>query len=339
MKARMRKPPMVTVRPPRKVPAALLQVAVEYAHDGIVITDARLPDNPIIYVNPSFEKMTGYSSRDVIGTNCRFLQGPEVRQEGLTDLRRALKEHRGCIVTLRNYRRDGEMFWNELSIAPMFGADGRVSHYVGIQKDVSLRVRAVDQIVRYQEQLTKANRALRQLAVHDELTRLYNRRHFGDSYTREWRRSSRERRSLAILMFDIDHFKEYNDTYGHIEGDKCLRAVAEALRSTMRRPADMVARYGGEEFVVMAPGLGTRRALMLAESIRRTVGGLGLEHRGSHVAPVVTVSAGVASVVPSSSFRPDQLLDMADKMLYRAKRQGRNQAVAYSSSTRSGRAK
>ncbi len=302
-------------------------MSVEQANDGVVITDARRRDNPTIYVNPAFERMTGYLFDEVKGKNCRFLQGEKRNQAALEDLRVALKRRQGTLVSLLNYRKDGSEFWNELSIAPLNDSRGRTTHFVGIQKDVTGRVKAIEQITKYQRKLEQANKRLHELATHDDLTGLHNRRAFAEAIDRELRRCARERRPLAVLMFDIDFFKQYNDLYGHLEGDRVLRAVGAVVRESMRRPADVAARYGGEEFVVLAPGLRARQALALADSIRGRIRALGIRHAGSRADPGLTLSAGVVSMVPGARDQTDYLLRQADQALYRAKRSGRNRSM------------
>ena len=168
---------------------------------------------------------------------------------------------------------------------------------------------------------------LRKLAYVDSLTSVANRRHFDQALAAEWPRCRRSRKPLALVLFDIDHFKQYNDAYGHQAGDACLRAVAGALRSGLARSHDVVARYGGEEFVCLLPESDAAGALAKAEALCRAVQALGIAHRASSTAPVVTVSAGVAVLVPDGEHAPEDLLACADRHLYQAKVAGRNRAV------------
>lgn len=168
------------------------------------------------------------------------------------------------------------------------------------------------------------NELLRKLAYRDGLTGLANRRQFDRSLKAEWRRCRRSSKPLALVMIDIDHFKQFNDLHGHQKGDDCLRCVAAALRSALGRPFDLVARYGGEEFVCLLPECDAPGARAIAQSLCHAVQALCIEHRGSQVAQVVTVSAGVASEVPTAQTSPEDLLARADACLYRAKTTGRN---------------
>ncbi|MBS1136283.1 MAG: diguanylate cyclase domain protein [Proteobacteria bacterium] len=180
------------------------------------------------------------------------------------------------------------------------------------------------------QKLDAANRELRHVSIQDSLTGIANRRHFDDSLKQEWRRALRARRPLALILFDIDYFKQYNDVYGHQAGDECLRAVAGNLARHARRPGDWVARFGGEEFAVVLSETDARGAVHLAEQMRAAIDALAIPHSGSAVGRTVSISAGVASMVPeSASGEPDELVQWADAALYDAKRQGRNRVVSY----------
>ena len=170
----------------------------------------------------------------------------------------------------------------------------------------------------------RATVQLRNLAMHDGLTGLANRRRFDEVLEAEFRRAERSRQPLALLMIDVDHFKLFNDTYGHQSGDDALRAVANALATTVHRPGDLVARYGGEEFTVLLPGTGEVGAIRLADAVHAGLVRLGLAHPGSPNGRV-TVSIGVAELEPRGlSPRPDKLLRAADLAMYAAKAEGRN---------------
>jgi diguanylate cyclase (GGDEF)-like protein len=186
-------------------------------------------------------------------------------------------------------------------------------------------VRLVDERT---QQLEMANRALARLSSLDGLTEVANRRAFDEAFEVEWRRASRTASSLALILVDIDHFKAYNDTYGHQGGDDCLRRVAAILGKSAARAGELVARYGGEEFVVLLPSTDGPEAAALAEALRARVEGLGIPHASSASAGVVTLSLGVAAVVPGEGRSPADLLKDADGALYAAKRGGRNRVVA-----------
>lgn len=173
----------------------------------------------------------------------------------------------------------------------------------------------------------KQNRdELIKLARTDGLTSLYNRRTFDDVLLREWRRLARTGEPLSVIMMDVDHFKLYNDTYGHGGGDSCLLRVARAAEGALQRPADVVARYGGEEFVALLPETKLDGAIAVAEAIRMAVSALNIPHASSKTAAHVTLSLGVASTIPQPDKEPAALLEIADQQLYGAKSEGRNRS-------------
>lgn len=173
------------------------------------------------------------------------------------------------------------------------------------------------------EELEALNRELQQLSVSDGLTGIANRRYFDDYLQAEWAKALRIRHSLAIIMADIDFFKDYNDTYGHQLGDECVVTVASVLQAGVHRPADLVARYGGEEFVIILPDTDQAGGLVIAEKLRAEVERLTIEHKSSSY-QIVTVSLGVAAMVPEHGGLASQLIELADQALYEAKKQGRN---------------
>jgi PAS domain S-box/diguanylate cyclase (GGDEF) domain len=180
------------------------------------------------------------------------------------------------------------------------------------------------QLQEQKQQLETVNQALQYLATYDSLTELKNRRCLNEYLDTEWRRLAREEAPLSLIMCDIDYFKLYNDTYGHQAGDECLRQVATVLRSSLKRPADLVARYGGEEFVVVLPNTDIEGAARVAEFIRAEVQGLQIIHSKSAVSQYVTLSLGVACCIPAPHKLPETLIAIADEYLYRAKNQGRD---------------
>jgi diguanylate cyclase (GGDEF)-like protein len=178
--------------------------------------------------------------------------------------------------------------------------------------------------VRTQLRMKQQNDLLERFAFLDSLTGLSNRRAFEDRGTTEWNRCLRAAAPLSVILLDVDHFKLYNDTYGHGAGDECLRRVARALSGSLERAGDLVARYGGEEFVVVLPDTDQAGALRVAERLRRAVEEQRIEHSGSKAAPHVTVSLGVATAVPVLVGGLTILLELADRMLYECKAAGRN---------------
>ncbi len=174
--------------------------------------------------------------------------------------------------------------------------------------------------------LEKLNKELKRLSVTDGLTNLFNKRHFLETLDRQWKIAIRMRYPISIIILDIDFFKPYNDTYGHQEGDACLRAVAKALDGVVVRATDMLARYGGEEFILLLAGTKGSNSLMMAEKLRAAVEACNIPHKGSKVTDHVTISLGAACCYPSNTTTPEELIEQADKALYYSKEHGRNQA-------------
>jgi diguanylate cyclase (GGDEF)-like protein len=180
------------------------------------------------------------------------------------------------------------------------------------------------------EEITEHKRlqqALEILSSFDELTGIGNRRQFDKTIDLEWRRAMRVDTPLALIMIDIDFFKEYNDLYGHVAGDECLKILAQTIKNSLRRPGDFVARYGGEEFAVTLPDTNANSAFILAESLRENIVQLNIIHEGSKISKNVTISLGVSSIIPETQKTIINFISSADEALYKAKREGRNRAV------------
>lgn len=180
------------------------------------------------------------------------------------------------------------------------------------------------------EQLQIANQELEALATIDELTQIANRRHFDRYLNTEWRRLARDRAPISLILADVDYFKGYNDSYGHLVGDFCLQQVAKALRDSVKRVTDLVARYGGEEFTVVLPNTDLEGAVYVAEAIQAEIRALAIAHSSSTVSPYVSLSLGVASIIPTLNQDPQVLIASADRALYQAKTEGRDCLISIS---------
>ena len=177
--------------------------------------------------------------------------------------------------------------------------------------------------------LASANRELEKLSRQDGLTGIANRRYFDSYLVTEVRRAAREKAPVSLILSDVDHFKAFNDCYGHQAGDDCLRRVAAALSSAGRRPADLAARYGGEEFAIVLPGTVLEGAVDVAQAVSRVIDGLAIPHARSAVDQTVTLSQGVVSLIPEKESASEDLIQHADQALYQAKQQGRNRYVVF----------
>lgn len=175
--------------------------------------------------------------------------------------------------------------------------------------------------------LKEVNEELQRQANIDSLTQIFNRRRFDEYLAQEWLRCSREKSNLALILCDVDYFKAYNDAYGHQSGDRCLRKVAQAMESVIKRPADLVFRYGGEEFAVILPSTSWEGALLVAEEVKEAIAKLEIPHTLSQVNDYVTLSMGVTSIVPSKALQTQTLIETADIALYEAKALGRDRII------------
>ncbi|HEX7952348.1 MAG TPA: EAL domain-containing protein, partial [Burkholderiales bacterium] len=302
----------ITARRSAEAALRLRDRAIQASVNPIIITNASRPDNPIEFVNPAFERVTGYSSAEVLGRNCRFLQAHDTQQQGLENIRRALREKIEGHAVVRNFRKDGRLFWNKLFIAPVHDDTGEVTHFIGIQTDIT-------ESQNYQEQIEHK-------ATHDELTGLPNRNLLRDRFNQAIIYAGRHAQSVAVAFLDLDHFKFINDSLGHVAGDRVLKTIAARLTSFLRE-GDTVARVGGDEFVLVlvSPPGGERvpevmRRILKSMSEPVTMGGRDFQ---------ISSSIGI-SVSPQDGTDFDTLLKNADVAMYRAKEQGRNTFAFFS---------
>lgn len=287
------------------------QVVLELP-DGIVISDANTPDLPIVFVNPAFESMTGYSTAEAMNRNCRFLQLPDTHTEEKALLREAIADGKACTVILQNRRKDGALFWNEVNISPIHDPAGKIVYFVGLLKDVSSRIELEQQLQIEKQSLQEANRKLEMLVIRDELTGVYNRMFFDSQFALQWKMAARNKESIALLFIDIDHFSKINTQYGHESGNRILKKVAEALSEAFSRSSDFIVRYGGDEFVVLASAI---KATQTSDYVRE----LSEKIRNLNIPPLYTefgyaminLRAGVAAHSPQPDENPEILLEKA----------------------------
>ncbi|MFZ6743378.1 EAL domain-containing protein [Undibacterium sp. JH2W] len=293
----------------KEVEQALLlrEQALVSSSNGIMITRSDDSDHSIVYVNPAFERITGYTAQEVIGREGRFLVREDLAQPDLQEIRTALREKRAGCALLRNYRKDGTQFWNELHISPVKDATGAATtHFVSVINDVSERVN-------YQKELEYQ-------ATHDSLTGLANRNLLNDRITQAIAWAKRQDLSVGLMLLDLDHFKLINDASGHGAGDEMLKQVANRLSHCVRE-TDTVARLGGDEFVIILTDLPeTGDVDIVAEKILSALA-RPFEINGHDV--FVTASIGI-SLYPRDGDHGEILLRYADIAMYRVKEHGRN---------------
>lgn len=285
--------------------------AIEASANAIIIASAIAPEYPITYVNPAFERITGYQAHEVIGKSCRFLRGDDHTQTGLEEIRAALREQREGRAVVRNYRKDGSLFWNDLYLSPVKDANGDVTHFVAAQYDIT-------EMKRYQSELEIQ-------ASRDTLTGLANRYLLNDRLKKAIAHAARYHNSIWVLVFDLDRFKFINDTLGQDAGDAVLKAVANRLKFTARE-IDTVARLGADEFVLVLPQQSDSDiSTDIVQRIMNAVSAyIMIDEQELHL----TSSVGIA-VYPADGDDAESLLTHAGIAMYRAKESGRNNFQFY----------
>jgi diguanylate cyclase (GGDEF)-like protein/PAS domain S-box-containing protein len=280
--------------------------AIEASINGIMISEAKPPEMPIIYANPAVEKITGYSIKEVLGCNPHLFVGSDHRQPGLIEIRTALEEGHAAKALVRNYRKDGRLFWNEFSVAPVRDPSGELTHFVSIINDVTERKS-------YEEELERRSNF-------DHLTGLANRNLLSDRIRQGIAHARRTGKKMAILLLDLDRFQIINDSLGHSIGNELLKRVAERLETEVRSQ-DTLARIGGDEFVILLQEIETMRGAVTALEKFRAVLARPFVIGSRHLR--VTASIGF-SFFPDDGRDEEILLRNADLAMYHAKSAGRD---------------
>ena len=299
--------------------AALHKLVTENSRDMIVIEDF---EGNRSYLSSSASNWGGYSYQDIFNSKIIDMVHPDDKLKVTEVLKQLRSGADGELIEYRVRKNDGSYVWVEANLRTIRDP------ITGTPTGILSNVRDIDSHKTAQQQLADAYRAVEALAVTDALTGLANRRRFDQCIVTEWRRAMRDRKPLSMVIVDADLFKSYNDTYGHLRGDSCIKQIAEAAQDVVARPGDLVARFGGEEFAVVLPNTSASGALQVAREICSIMRNRQLEH-SSNPAGVVTVSAGCATLIPQLGKAAATLIDQADKALYQAKRTGRNRACSY----------
>jgi diguanylate cyclase (GGDEF)-like protein/PAS domain S-box-containing protein len=304
---------------------AMFRRLVESSPEGVVVIDAQNPDQPLLYANPAFEALTGYPAIELIGRNLRHLQGDDREQDARHRLREALSRGESCRVLLRNYRKDGALFWNEMTVVPLRDQGGRVTHFVGHHRDAGERLKIDPRATR--DSLSGAHQPTAMLIRDDRLTGLFTLPYLEELLKRDWAVAQREKRSIAVFAVDIDALDLYNTTFGRAAGDSTIRRVAHVVAGCLRRTSDVVARIEGGSLLAFAPGLNQEHAFRLAQTMAERVRDMRIHHPRSAVLRYISISVGVQASVPSAEESPSILLERAQQQLQSAKKAGRNQAA------------
>ncbi|WP_051620343.1 sensor domain-containing diguanylate cyclase [Paenibacillus sp. UNC451MF] len=279
-------------------------------------------DGTYLYVSPATKTLLGYEPEALIGSNVFAMLHPddfrfadELTEKSLNDVR----------IDLGSYRirkKDGTYIWFETTARTILDNSGLNKEVITVSRDITARKHV-------EKQLRETNELLQKISTVDALTGVANRRGFDECLLKEWKQGSRMSTPLSLILVDIDFFKRYNDSYGHIEGDFCLKRVAESLKKAAKRPGDFIARYGGEEFVIILPSTDALGARTVAEHLREQVELLQIPHTRSEHSPYITISSGTATMIPNHDTEPSELFLRADKALYQAKQEGRNVVRLY----------
>jgi diguanylate cyclase (GGDEF)-like protein/PAS domain S-box-containing protein len=307
------------------VEADIYRRLVESSPEGVVLIDAQNPDHPVIYANSAFETLTGYSAAELVGRNLRQLQGNDRDQDGRHRLREALGRGESCRVLLRNYRKDGSLFWNEVVVLPLRDAEGRVTHFVGHHRDAGERLRADPKVGR--DSLSGAHQPTTVAVRDDRLTGLFTLPYLEELLKRDWAVAHREQRSIAVFAVDIDALELYNTTFGRAAGDSTIRRVAHVVSGCLRRSSDVTARMDGGSLMAFAPGLTYEQALSIGQLMAERVRDLRIHHPRSAVLRYISISVGVSAMIPGTEDNPANLLQKSQQRLQLAKKAGRNQAA------------
>lgn len=267
-------------------------------------------DGNITYVSKAYTELSGYSKEELIGKNHRILKDPNTPKSFYEDMWLTILDGKSWSGELNNIGKNGETFSIKAHIAPIF-EDEKIVGFTSIRENIT------DQKI------------IEEISIKDELTGAYNRRCFNKVFSEELRRAKRKNDLFCIAMFDIDYFKKYNDTYGHIKGDEALKSVVEEVQSKLKRSGDYLFRVGGEEFIVIySQMLSIDEAKKFSETLVKAVENLGIEHKSSEVSDVLTVSLGLLNLTDKCSMDEKTILQTVDKLLYEAKEGGRNKFVS-----------
>jgi diguanylate cyclase (GGDEF)-like protein/PAS domain S-box-containing protein len=302
----------------------LLRTLFDAAPEGVMVCDAVAADTPIVYVNKAMEQLTGYACADMQGRNPRFLYAADRDQDGIKRLRAALAEGAGCHVTVRNFRRDGTLFFNDLTLVPLRDAQGRLTHFASFHREPAGPMRAANG--EFKDAMLSTQTMLAYVRD-DKLTGLLRRSYFEDLLQRDWGLAQRESRRLTLVTFDLDFFTQYREVFGTQGGDQCFRRIARVIAGCFRRSTDLCARLDDDQVIALTVGMEAADATRFAESILTRVRDLAIHHPRSSVSRYVTVSAGIASLVPGVEANKDALIGSALGALRRAKELGRNRVV------------
>ncbi len=274
-------------------------------NENVLISTTDL-EGKIISNSDRFSSVSGFDKEELIGNRHNIMKHLDNDESSYKDLWETITKGEIWKGEHKNVSKNGTIFWVENVITPNFDEGGEINSYTSIYNDIT------------------AQKEIEELLITDVLTNIYNRRHFNSIFNSELRRSVRHKYTFILMMIDIDYFKQYNDIYGHHEGDRALLGVASTLKNTLNRPEDYVFRLGGEEFAVITTDIAKEGALKIAENLKFNVERLYLEHKGSLVSKYLTISIGIKYLEIDTHLECEEIYKQTDNALYMAKDKGRN---------------
>ncbi len=269
------------------------------------------------YIGPQIETLLGWSASSWVSVDDWVSRMHPDDRERVVNF--CVAQSQAGVDHEADYRamtKAGDYIWIR-DVVHVIRKDGEVESLVGFMFDINERKRN-------EQELISLHQKLEQLSYQDGLTGIANRRMFDTCLEREWAAAQRHYQPLSLILLDIDYFKQYNDCYGHLQGDECLKTIASLLSSTKTRPRDVKARFGGEEFAIILPDTDEHAAQTLAERYRNLILEQKIPHASSDISAFVTVSVGVSTIIPTRQDQAYQFLNKVDKLLYKAKNKGRN---------------
>jgi diguanylate cyclase (GGDEF)-like protein/PAS domain S-box-containing protein len=286
-----------------------LEKYIEVIDEYVITSKTDLKGN-INYVSKAFAEISGYETDELIGKNHNVIRHPDMPSSLFKDMWSTIKNKKTWSGEIKNKRKDGSSYWVNVKITPTYDNFDNHIGFTSVRQDITDKKR------------------IEELSLTDELTQLYNRRHFNQVIDIEIKRSCRDHKVFSFVVLDIDNFKKYNDNYGHQKGDEILKQVASYLKNSLKRATDVVFRLGGEEFGIIYLTNDVKQAIKLSKNICKGIEELHLEHRFNTASEYVTASFGLAICDNSTNIRKDitkeLLYDIADQQLYIAKKSSRN---------------
>jgi len=298
------------------------RLMVESLPEGAVLVDASARDLPVLYANPAFERLTGFSRSELLGRNLRMLQGEERHQAGRQRLRDAIEAGVETRAFVHNFRKGGEPFWMEVHLVPVRDAAGQLTHWLSLHRESGARGTQEDRSTGRFEAM-----APMLLQRDDPLTGLKSRAVFEDLLEHHHGLARREARAMTLLAADVDDLAGYNDTFGRTAGDALLKRVARAIGTCFRRGSDVLCRWDGGSFVALASGMDETQMRQHGERVCARVRDLRIHHPHSRFGRYVTISAGLAGGVPARDAGVDSLREAAFAALAEAQSRGNCAAV------------